>query len=79
MHDDRSLLHFVYYRCDDDNGLDLLRAILQRPDLNLDQKGNGINEHGETVLGVATNFLIFLVNADLTGNFYNLCISSTRG
>ena len=70
MFDDKSLLHFVYYRHNRDNGLNLLRATLDRKDLQVDQKGNGIGDCGDTTLGMAIRFLVFLTTSR-GGSFYD--------
>jgi hypothetical protein len=59
MYSERSLLHFVWYRRDKVHGFDMLSALLARPDLKIDQKGNDIGDCGDTVLGMAVSGLIY--------------------
>lgn len=57
MRNDLSLLYRVWSTQKNKQKDELFHALLNRPDLLIDQKGNGIGDHGETVLGVAIGFV----------------------
>ncbi|HSW75455.1 MAG TPA: hypothetical protein VLG50_00270 [Candidatus Saccharimonadales bacterium] len=70
MHDERSLLHYMAYRYRDiiPEEREALRILLNRPDLQIDKKGNGIGDRGCTVLEMQVGFLIRLHD---NSRFYN--------